>query len=426
LSKFSVLIAFLAVSLVPSIGIAQQTVSLGDAAENAVKQSKLIVSGGTPFHLKARIVETTNPDSDYKADIEVYWVSTDKWRRTIQSPDFSQTTIVNGDAVEEENKGDYYPWWLKDLVTAVLDPIPMTDSLKQVNAQLRKPADHSSSCATVSSLEFGHLTFCFQDSRGLVQRIGVPWYEANFEDYKDFHGKQVARKIVIDPEPGTTIQATIYELAELSNPSEEMFMVQAPTPIAQRIRATTIQESVARPMLLNSPEINWPSVGGGLTKGRMAIFISVDRTGHVRETWPHGSDNADLMDPAREQVSKWKFKPGAIGGVPVQFETLLTFTFDTTIDKAKAKPVLTEDEARKLATQTVEPQFPPSVTRGSDVKISVAVGEDGKVAGASNVAKVPDQAFLSAYGAVVKWTFKPYMLNGKPTAFDVVLTFHVK
>jgi hypothetical protein len=98
------------------------TMPLADVAQHAVDQSKLTSPGSTPFHLKAEIVETTNPNSDHKGEVEEYWVSPEKWRRTISSPGFSQTLIVNGDQVSEEDKGDYFPWWLNDLVTAIFDP----------------------------------------------------------------------------------------------------------------------------------------------------------------------------------------------------------------------------------------------------------------------------------------------------------------
>jgi hypothetical protein len=42
---------------------ADDKISLGDAAERAVQQSKITLPGSRPFHLKAEIVETTNPKS---------------------------------------------------------------------------------------------------------------------------------------------------------------------------------------------------------------------------------------------------------------------------------------------------------------------------------------------------------------------------
>ena len=32
--------------------------------------------------------------------------------------------IVGDDRIAEQNTGDYFPWWLNDLVTAIFDPLP--------------------------------------------------------------------------------------------------------------------------------------------------------------------------------------------------------------------------------------------------------------------------------------------------------------
>ena len=76
-----------------------------------------------------------------------------------------------------------------------------------------------------------------------------------------------------------------------------MFSVEQPTPPEGRIKSVKVDESVARKLLMGAPEIEWPSVGDGLTKGRCAVYIAVDRTGKVREVWPEGCDNAGLEDP---------------------------------------------------------------------------------------------------------------------------------
>lgn len=38
--------------------------------------------------------------------------------------------IVDDDRIAEQNTGDYFPWWLNDLVTAIFDPLPTLDQLK--------------------------------------------------------------------------------------------------------------------------------------------------------------------------------------------------------------------------------------------------------------------------------------------------------
>lgn len=322
-----------------------KSVPLADVAQHAVEQSKITLPGGAAFHLKATIGETTNPASDYKGEIEEYWVSSEKWRRTITSPTFSQTLIANGDKLSEENKGDYFSWWLNDLATALFDPLPMLDSLKKLNSQIPKPPDgeHSNSCArlqmkvgTPPAQNSAYLVFCFEGSRGLLQSVVAPGYEADFKDYTNFKGKQVPHRITIDPEPGTTIEAKVTELAELGNPDEKLFAVSQSTPPAERLRSIVVDEATARKLSVSTPDILWPTVRSGKTSGVLSMYVSVDRNGRVCETWPLNSDNAGLEDAAREQVMRWQFKAATADGAPVQVETILTFAFNTKIgDPAK-------------------------------------------------------------------------------------------
>lgn len=337
----------LAVSAVvcSAFGSPPKTVPLADVAQHAVEQSKIALPGSAAFHLKATIVETTNPASEYKGEIEEYWVSPEKWRRTITSPIFSQTLIANGDKLSEENKGDYFPWWLNDLATALFDPLPMIDTLKKLNSQIPKPqgGEHSNSCArlqmrvgTPPAQNSAYLVFCFEGSRGLLQSVVAPGYEADFKDYKGFKDKQVPSRITIDPEPGTTIEAKVTELAELGNPDEKLFAVGQSTPPADRLRRVVVDEATARKLSVSTPDILWPTVRSGKTSGVLSMYVSIDRNGRVRETWPLNSDNAGLEDAAREQVKRWQFKTATGDGAPVQVETILTFAFNTKIgDPAK-------------------------------------------------------------------------------------------
>ena len=113
---------------------------LADLADQALRQSQPSYPGSRPFQLEANIVETTNPRSAYRARIEEFWVSPGKYRRVIEAPEFAQTLVVNGDQVYEKNTGDYYPWWLQGLVTAIFDPLsPMGEALTRSTAEIPKP-----------------------------------------------------------------------------------------------------------------------------------------------------------------------------------------------------------------------------------------------------------------------------------------------
>lgn len=88
----------------------RRTIPRSDAVDHALSKSQLTLPGSAPFHIKLSMAETTNPQSERHAQVEEYWLSPEKYRRTIQSPAFSQTLIVNGSAVSETDAGDYYPY----------------------------------------------------------------------------------------------------------------------------------------------------------------------------------------------------------------------------------------------------------------------------------------------------------------------------
>lgn len=412
-------------------GLAQQ-IRLSDVADRAVNLSKLTLPGSTPFHLKARIAEKDSPDSDFKADVDLLWVSPEKWRRSIQSPDFAQTLIVNGDKISELDTGDYYPFWLRELVTALVDPLPMLESLKRTNSQIAKPggAAGSSSCARFES-KVGlppvqnsvFYVYCFEGS-GLLESVTTPQYSVEFKNYKSFKTKRVARLLVTDPEPGVTIEAKITELSELDNADENEFMISQPTAKEKQLLSVGISEADLRNMSLQNPDIVWPSIRLGKTSGVLSMYVSVDRTGHVRETFPLNGEGPDLIDSARQQVEKWQFKPGISSGAPVQVESILTFAFISKIEDAVT--ILSDADARKLATNTVEPHIAPgAATAGTSFTVRVLVSADGKLLTVENLNHLPGVLFLAANSALGKWQFKPYIKDGKPDMFRADITFQI-
>jgi hypothetical protein len=298
-------------------------------AARAVQLSKLTLPGSKPFHLKAEIVETSDPASSYQAKIEEYWITPEKWRRTIESPTFSQTMVVNGDKLLEKDTGDYFPWWLDDLITAMFDPLPNVAMPKEVNPQANKivPPQIAGLCTSVE-IAGDHWSLCFDPRRTLLtsafnQGTG---YDAEFKNFHEFGNKQVPRRIVRHPAPGITIQGTVTQLDGLQEADEQMFVIDQSTPPQDRITRVRIDEETLRRLSLTSTAVDWPYVGGPVTGG-CAVYVSADRSGHIREVWPGGCDNTGLENPLRDQVMKWQLKPDTENGVPVQVESRLTFGF---------------------------------------------------------------------------------------------------
>ncbi|HET8889547.1 MAG TPA: hypothetical protein VFQ41_11640 [Candidatus Angelobacter sp.] len=429
-------LCFVVLALLASTLVAQEEqgkiVSVGEAAEHAVQQSKLTLAGGTPFHLKAHIASSGAPKPEYSADVEEYWVSPEKWRRTVEAAGFSQTLIANSGQVSEKITGDYYPFWLRNMVTALLDPLPMADQLKSMRGQVEIPQDSlkSSSCMNMQ-LKAGSppaqntisYAFCFGGKIGLLQAVLTPGHKAQFEDYLPFKKKMFARTVRAEFAPGTTLVAKVTELTELATPDEKLFAIDNTTPVTEQMKSSQVTEDVARTLALNTPAIVWPAVREGKTSGVMSLYISNDRAGHVREAWPIAPANPELNDAVRQQVLQWQYKPYINGG-PSQMEALLSFAFTTRIENPI--PVLTDAEARKLATRVVEPLVAPGKARkGTRFTLRISVDEAGKIQAVLNPNAVAPALYTAGTAALKKWRFRPYINQDKPDRFYADLTFRV-
>jgi hypothetical protein len=406
--------------------------SLSDLTTQALHLSRLNQAGNPPFHLKAVVSAPGNRNSGYKAEIEEDWVAPDKWRRTIKSPGFSQALTVNGDRVAEVNSGDYYPFWLRDTVIAIFDMIPqdLTPDNLPLPMAVNKPAP-AGSCSrweekvgltTPQNNLFS--TVCFFDLR-LLSAVSVPFYNARFEEYADFKHKEVSRVIKVFLQEGTIIEAKVAQLNELRRTDDTLFMIPQPTLEKERIYSARTGEADARKLLLDSPEIVWSPVRGGKTSGTMTIAVYVDKHGAVRETRPLNADNIYAQDQARKVVSQWHFKPLEQNGGPVQMETLLTFTFQTTT--SGAVPVLSDDQARKLAINKPDATFSSTrFAKGMEYAVRIYVNDRGRITNVENVNNLDATLFAGATTALSLWSFRPYMQNGKPQEFQADLTLHVK
>jgi hypothetical protein len=321
--------------------VTETSIPLGNALGHALQQSALTGADAKPFHLKVHLFESTNPSSDYRAEIEEYWVSPQQWRRSIDTPDFKQTIIVSGDLVSEQDTGNYYPLWLKSFITGIFDPVPDAEDWNRLNAkitQITLPNGRRSDACARAKFQIGSdavkndafSNVCF-DGSGLLNFVGSPGYSMEFRDYQRFGKKMIARGYRDHPEPGTELVANIIRLEELKKPDAGMFAVMQPTPANQRLQSIRVSQAAIEQAAQGQPALTWPPVKDGKTSGVLSMYISVDRQGQVQEAYPLNSDNAQLQDAARDQLLKWKLKPMVTKeNGPVQVECALTFHFETT------------------------------------------------------------------------------------------------
>ena len=439
----------LAVVLLASLchgqGIKETSVPLGNALTKALGQSSLTGANAIPFHLKVHLFESTNPLSEYHADVEEYWVSPLQWRRSIDSPAFKQTLIINGDQVSEQDTGEYYPLWLKNFIMGIFDPVPNADQWNKLDAkitQITLPNGQRSVACTRVKLDIGSdqvkgeifSSVCFDD-KGLLEFFGSPGYGMEFHDYQRFGKKKIARRYQDDPESGTEIVANIVLLEELKKPDPTMFAITEPTPRERLLESIEVSQDAIERAAQGQPPIVWPPAQSGKTSGVVSVYVSVDREGRIREAYPLTADSGDMQDAAREQLRKWKIGPMAAKGKPVQVQAALTFHFDTTLAANSVQPPA---DATRAALNGAPPELPkgakPGLVDGFPIRQVAAVYPSeakkkhiqGKVVLALRIAtdgttkdirmlSSPDQSLTdAAITAVSQWRYQPYLFNGIP------------
>jgi hypothetical protein len=305
------------------------------AVKKAVERSTLNQTGTKPFHLKATISPSRNPNEtpDRNGEAEIWWESPTKWRREVRSPVFHQVAVVNGDREWQKNEGDYFPEWLREVSTALIDPVPaLDDVLKNLaGADMKRLAGSTyyqwmefSSNGTVRKSTGAGISIT--DSTGLLFYGNGQAWGGLYHDYKDFHGRMVARTVSSgSPE----VTAKIVTLEVLGPTPPEFFDTTAPGGDAQLLQTVVVDELDLRKNLLKQREVKWPPLTNGPLEGVLTAQVSIDRLGRVRQVGTVVSDNPAIEDAAQQAIAEMQFKPYMVNGVAVQVVSKITMPFKT-------------------------------------------------------------------------------------------------
>ncbi len=382
-------------------------------------QSTSLTSGNKSFHA---VLDIGSSPSPYTGRLEVWWSTPTLYRIALTSPLFSQTEIVNGDTVQQTNQGDFYPRWLQDFRLALLDPaalapnfdgppLPITKGKRSCISRDDRPG------GITNQLTWGNI--CFIGQQPQLTSIFTFNHSMQFSDFASFQGRQIARIYQTDVEGYEPVTAHLTALSNL-DPSPELFTITSPTSPSTRMATAFLPTAKAESLIDQAPVIEWPMVREGKTDGYMIVYARTDRTGQVRETAKHNSDQPGLEDFGIQQALLYKFKPIAIAGIPQQMETPLVLHFTSHI--ADALPVLSVEDMRQQILFC-----PPARTVAGDqdqrrVSLLVSVDESGKFAGvAAPKTTANQQTLVSAFSAIRQCRFKPYLVQNKPSFYKGTL-----
>ena len=172
-----------------------------------------------------------------------------------------------------------------------------------------------------------------------------------------------------------------------------------------------------------SKEVVWPTVREGKLEGYMIVNATTDRTGQVRETSKHNSDNPGLESFGRELALKYKFKPLLINGVPSQMEMPLVLHFSTTL--SDPIPELDDKTSRKMISGCSIPRkLPDPASAGQQITIQIQISEDGHLMTlGSSDRKIPVMQLFQQFRGC---HYDIYKRSGVPTSYHANVSVEAK
>ena len=270
-----------------------------------------------------------------------------------------------------------------------------------------------------------------------------PGYAMEFHDPQGFGKKRIAFRYVDHPEPGTELVGRVEALETIGTGE-----FSAPTPFAGQtsgpLKSIDIKQETFESLSTAPLSLVWPPVHSGNINGKLSVYVSADRDGHVREAYPLNSDNAGLEDAARDQLLQWQLRPASADGERVQTEAALTFNFTTTIEDAPGSPgtpapqplaptykpiVISAAVANTLRARAYAPVYPQALKDrhiSGKVDLTAIIGRNGEIVSLNPLYSTDPEFTKAAIAAIQQWTYRPYLLNGSPLEVETVITVNFR
>jgi hypothetical protein len=302
----------------------------------ALERSTLDQPGTKPFHLKAELAPSLARDSESgrTGEVEIWWVDPGTWRWEVRSAEFHQIEVEANGHNWQKSEGSYFPEWLREVAVALVRPVPDAQGLlrRVKDAEVQKLAGYTYlSWATVGSdgtvSKAIEATFAITDSTGLEYYGRDVGWSGLFGDYRDFHGRMVARTLRGGGSPEVTAKVTVLE--DLGATPVGFFDGEAKGGDGPRLRTVVVEETKLRKNLLPGDGPVWPELASGPLEGASIADVVVDREGKVREVGPVVTDNPGVRDAVSSYIREMRFKPYVVDGAAVQVVSTITLGFKT-------------------------------------------------------------------------------------------------
>jgi TonB family protein len=163
--------------------------------------------------------------------------------------------------------------------------------------------------------------------------------------------------------------------------------------------------------------------------GKVRISLVVGEDGMPRDIRVADSPGLGLEEKAIEAVSKWRFKPGLKGGMPVSVAVTVTVNFGLVRARGDSGWALSravfdppEGATRPVLNRAPSPRAASALANGS-VAISFDVDPNG-IGANLHIESSSSPALESEVISIVRgWQFQPGMIDGKPVSVRCTLEF---
>jgi hypothetical protein len=328
-----------------------------DAVDRALTLCSL-THGSEPFHLKMLISPPERASSTgvlsagaMQAEIELWWLNAITYRTEIRSAAFRQIHIVNGNVIQEQNLGSFYPRWIQNFADALLDPVPHADKLRKEPGSIPL-SQESHACISRhdgSGDETALAQICFQGSQPLLASdISFSSYVA-FDDFRAFGEQLIPRTLINDLPANLLVRGQILLLEPMLQSAYPLLKATRFTPLTQQIRTRLLSKADAEVLLDRtgaeslrsslSPAqslkklASYPShrnsfeekaqaetTNSGSKADPVTVYVRTDRTGRVREAYTDRNDVYNQHQTTVARAMQLRFRPLLINGAPQQIE----------------------------------------------------------------------------------------------------------
>ncbi|GGG97775.1 hypothetical protein [Silvibacterium dinghuense] len=311
---------------------------------HAVERDTLDQPGTKPFHLKAQFAPSFERDkgTHREGEIELWWESPSQWRREIRTADFHQVAVMDGAHQWQKNEGDYFPEWIRELVQAIVRPVPLPMDVLLQHVKGGEVRNMRFPMRTGGFMQQTNVNWEATEATGdeiangkggvallngeLLDSDGPGW-SGLYHDFQKFHDRNVARTVASGR---IEVTAKVTVLEDLGEVPAGFFDTNAPGGDSHPIETIVLSNAQLQANLLpDAQPFHWPALKDGPLEGGVGTEIVVDREGTIREMSDPISDNPGVRDAAAEGFKTWHFKPFLRDGEPVQAVGNISVRFKT-------------------------------------------------------------------------------------------------